>query len=128
MITAYATSKVADLVEKPFVLCVEKVMEAIERVTEENVRSEIDWLVVCRGIPATCKGNFNVSAWLKLPFGELDFGFGKPGHGGPVVSGNNELVLLLSDGKSDRNGGGINAWLGLEYDKMKEFMLHIFEI
>lgn len=50
-----------------------------------------------------------------------DFGFGKPGHGGPVVSGNNEFVLL-SDGKSERNGGGINAWLGLEHDKMKEFM------
>ena len=32
-----------------------------------------------------------------------DFGFGKPGHGGPVVSGNNEFVLL-SDGKSERNG------------------------
>lgn len=70
MITAYATSKVADLVEKPFCLCVEKVMEAIERVTEENVRSEIDWLVVYRGIAATCKGNFYVSAWSKLPFGE----------------------------------------------------------
>lgn len=126
MITAYATSKVADLVEKPFCLCVEKVMEAIERVTEENVRSEIDWFVVYRGIPATCKGNFCVSARSKLPFGELDFGFGKPGHGGPVVSGNSEFVLLLSDEKSERNGGGINAWLGLEHDKMKEFMLHIF--
>lgn len=45
-------------------------MEAIERVTEENVRSEIDWLVVYRGIAATCKGNFYVSAWSKLPFGE----------------------------------------------------------
>lgn len=30
MITAYATSKVADLVEKTFCFCVEKVMEAIE--------------------------------------------------------------------------------------------------
>ena len=70
MITAYATSKVADLVEKPFCFCVEKLMEAVERVTEENVRSEIDWLVVYRGIAATCKGNFYVSAWSKLPFGE----------------------------------------------------------
>lgn len=41
-----------------------------------------------------------------------------------MVSGNNEFVLLLVDGKSERNGGGINAWLGLEHDKMKEY-IHI---
>ncbi|GMY27709.1 omega-hydroxypalmitate O-feruloyl transferase-like [Fagus crenata] len=128
VITAFATSKVADLVEKPFCFCVEKVMEAKKRVTEEYVKSVIDWLEVYRGIPATCNGNFYVSAWWKLPFGELDFGFGKPVHGGPVVSGNDEFVLLLSDGKSEGNGGGINVLLGLEQDKMKKFMFHIFEI
>lgn len=41
MITAYATSKVADLVEKPFCFCVEKLMEAIERVTEVEVRDRL---------------------------------------------------------------------------------------
>ncbi|KAG7996064.1 hypothetical protein I3843_01G141200, partial [Carya illinoinensis] len=83
VITAFATSKVAELVEKPFCFCVEKMREAIERVTEEYVRSVIDWLEVYKGVPATCNGNFYVSAWSKLPFGELDFGFGKLAHGGP---------------------------------------------
>ena len=59
------------------------VKEAVDRVTDDYVKSAIDWLEVSKGIPATCNGNFYISAWRKLPFGELDFGFGKPIHGGP---------------------------------------------
>ncbi|KAK9288240.1 hypothetical protein L1049_016689 [Liquidambar formosana] len=121
VITAFATGKVSDLVEKPFSFCVEMVKEARNRVTDEYVRSVIDWLEVYRGIPATCNGNFYVSAWWKLPFCELDFGFGKAVHGGPVVSGNDEFVLLLSGGR------GVNVWMALEQEKMKRFMVHVFE-
>lgn len=56
------------------------VKEAVDRVTDDYVKSAIDWLEVYKGIPATCNGNFYISAWRKLPFGELDFGFGKPIH------------------------------------------------
>ncbi|KAK3034289.1 hypothetical protein RJ639_034093 [Escallonia herrerae] len=52
---------------------------------------------------------------IELPFG---FGFGKPVHGGPIVSGNDEFVLLLSDGIE----GGINVWMGLEKDRIKKSM------
>lgn len=106
VVTAFANAKVIDLVEKPFSFCVEKIKEARERIKDEYVRSVIDWLEVYRGIPATCNGNFYVSAWWKLRFNGLDFGYGKPTHGGPVVSGNDEFVLLLSDGKCGENGGG----------------------
>ncbi|XVE82127.1 hypothetical protein DITRI_Ditri15bG0121900 [Diplodiscus trichospermus] len=128
VVTAFANAKVIDLVEKPFSFCVEKVKEARERITDEYVRSVIDWLEVHRGIPATCNGNFYVSAWWKLRFNELDFGFGKPTHGGPIASGNDEFVLLLSHGKCGDSGGGINVWMGLEPEKMKRLMVHIFEI
>ncbi|KAA8548494.1 hypothetical protein F0562_000239 [Nyssa sinensis] len=129
VITAFATEKAKDLVEKPLSFCVGRVKEARERVTDEYVRSVIDWLEVYKGIPATYNGNFYVSAWWKLPFQELDFGFGNPVHGGPVVSGNDEFVLLLSDGICVGNGGsGINVWMGLEKEKMKSFMAHVYEI
>ncbi|KAJ0092234.1 hypothetical protein Patl1_25097 [Pistacia atlantica] len=95
-----------------------------DRVTDEYVRSAIDWLEVYRGIPRTCKGNFYVSAWWKLSFSELDFGFGKAVHGGPVVSGNEEFVLLLSDNGKEN----INALIGLEEEKMQRFMVHHFEM
>lgn len=83
VITAFATAQVSHLVQKPFSFCVEMVKEAVDRVTDDYVKSAIDWLEVYKGIPATCNGNFYISAWRKLPFGELDFGFGKPIHGGP---------------------------------------------
>ncbi|XP_057476859.1 acyltransferase GLAUCE-like [Actinidia eriantha] len=124
VVTAFATAKVRDLVERPFCFCVEKVREGRERVTSEYVRSVVDWLEVYKGIPSTCNGNnFYVSAWWKLPFNELDLGFGRLVHGGPIVSGNDEFVLLL-----EGNGGGINVWLGLEREKMKRFMNHVFNI
>ncbi|XP_057958443.1 acyltransferase GLAUCE-like [Malania oleifera] len=127
VITAFATARVAELVARPLSFAVEKVKGGRERVTDEYVRSVIDWLEVYRGIPATGHGSFYVSAWWKLPFAELDFGFGKPVHGGPVVSGNDEFVLLLADGVGN-NGGGINVWMALEEEQMKRFMVHVFEI
>ncbi|KAL3505751.1 hypothetical protein ACH5RR_031133 [Cinchona calisaya] len=128
VITAFATEKVNDLVEKPFSFSVMKMKEARERMTNDYIRSVIDWLEVYKGIPATCDGAFYVSAWWKLPFKGLDFGFGKPLHGGPIVSGNDEFVLLLSDESNGGNGEGINVWMGLEKEFMQKFMSCVFEI
>lgn len=129
--TGFAAARAAEVVDRPFSFCVEKVREGIERVsTEEYVRSAIDWLEVHKGIPATCNGNcFYVSAWWKLPFKDVDFGFGKPVHGGPVANGSDEFVLLLSPANGDRgNTSTVNVWISLENEKMKKFMRHVFTI
>ncbi|CAI9776792.1 unnamed protein product [Fraxinus pennsylvanica] len=128
VITAFATAKARDLINKPVSFGVKKVKEARESVTDNYVKSVIDWLEVYKGIPATCNGNFYVSAWWKLSFGELDFGFGKPVHGGPIVGGNDEFVLLLSNGKNCERNRGIDVWMGLEKGKMERFMTYVFEI
>lgn len=128
VISASASARVVDIDEKPFSFCVEKVREAIERVTDEYVRSVIDWLEVHKGVPSTANGNFYVSAWWKLPFYELDFGYGKPVYGGPVVSGMDEFVLLLSDGKCMAKGVGIKAWVVLERRKMEKFSCYVSQL
>ncbi|KAJ4968106.1 hypothetical protein NE237_014807 [Protea cynaroides] len=128
VVTAFASAKVGDLGEKPLSFAVEMVKGARDRVTDDYVRSVIDWLEVHKGVPATLNGNFYVSAWWKLPFYELDFGCGKPIHYGPIVSGTDEFVLLLADGSSSANGGGISVWMGLEQEKMEKFMVHVYEI
>ncbi|XP_042516246.1 omega-hydroxypalmitate O-feruloyl transferase-like [Macadamia integrifolia] len=129
VITAFASAKVGDLEEKPLSFAVEMVMRATDRVTDEYVRSVIDWLEVHKGVPATLNGNFYVSAWWKLPFYELDFGCGKPVHYGPIVGGTDEFVLLLAEGSGRGNeGGGISVWIGLEEDKMQKFMVHVYDI
>lgn len=131
VISACASARVADLDEKPFSFSVEKVKEAKQSVTDEYVRSVIDWLEIYKGEPCTSDGNFYVSAWLNLPFHELDFGYGKPIYGGPVVSDRVEFVLLLSDVNGDGNmgrRGGINVWIVLETEKMPKFMVHVLDI
>ncbi|KAL9241260.1 hypothetical protein vseg_015391 [Gypsophila vaccaria] len=125
VVTAFATARVRDLVGSPISYGVKLVKEAKERVTEDYVRSVIDWLEIYRGVPATNNGNFYVSAWWKLPFGDLDFGYGRPVHVGPVLAGNDEFVLLLSEGS--RGGGGVNVWMGLEVEKMNKFVNYVFD-
>ncbi|KAL2937457.1 Omega-hydroxypalmitate O-feruloyl transferase [Bienertia sinuspersici] len=129
IITAFATSKVSDLVKNPLSFGVKLIKEGKERVTEEYVRSVIDWLEIYKGVPATSNGNFYVSAWWKLPFGDLDFGFGTPSHVSPIVSGNDEFVLLLSEGNNaQQREGGVNAWISLEPEKMNQFETNVFNL
>ncbi|XP_021733083.1 omega-hydroxypalmitate O-feruloyl transferase-like [Chenopodium quinoa] len=130
IITAFATSRVADITKNSISFGVKLIKEGKERVNEEYVRSVIDWLEIYKGIPATINGNFYVSAWWKLPFGDLDFGFGMPTHVSPIVSGNDEFVLLLSErnGGQHGEGGGVNAWISLEPHKMNQFQANIYNI
>ncbi|XP_058068781.1 acyltransferase GLAUCE-like [Magnolia sinica] len=128
VVTACSSAKEVDLNKESLGFCVEKVKEAIEMVTDEYVKSVVDWLEVYRGVPSTLDENFYVSAWWKLPFHELDFGYGRPTYGGPVVSGINEFVLLLSNGIGVRRGGGVNVWMALEQEKMEKFIMHVFEV
>ncbi|CAL9109935.1 unnamed protein product [Musa acuminata var. zebrina] len=123
VVMAMAIARVAELTAQPLGFAVKRVREAIERVTDEYIRSAVDWLEVNKGMPAIGHGNFIVSAWWKLPFHELDFGWGKPIYVGPVVSVMHECVLLLSDGK-----GGINIWLALKEEKMKSFLSYVYEL
>ncbi|XP_057526552.1 acyltransferase GLAUCE-like [Amaranthus tricolor] len=109
VITAFASSKVMDLIENDVSYGVELIKNGKERVTQEYVRSVIDWLEIYKGIPATQNGNFYVSAWCKLPFGDLDFGFGVPQHVSPIVAGNDEFVLLLSEANSRGQMGEANS-------------------
>lgn len=127
LITARASAPVSDVVASPLSFCVEKVREAIVRVsTDEFLRSVVDWLEVHKGVPATVGGNFYLSAWWKLPFHQLDFGYGQPIYGGPVVSGMDEFVLLLDNG-SGAGTGGINVLIVLDKVKMDRFESHVFE-
>ncbi|PKA57183.1 Omega-hydroxypalmitate O-feruloyl transferase [Apostasia shenzhenica] len=123
VITASASARVEDFVERSWQLSyfVRLVKEAIERVSDEYVRSVIDWLEVNKGVPCAMNGNFFVSAWWKLPFNEIDFGWGRPVWGGPVAGGMEEFVLLLSDGNGMGKESGINVWIALEPEKMLKF-------
>lgn len=130
VITASASAEVEELATKSFSFAVGLVKEAIDKVNDEYVRSVIDWLEVFKGVPCALNGNFFVSAWWKIPFHELDFGYGKPIYGGPVVSSMEEFILLLSDGggMGKEKESGINVWIALDQEKMQKFQHYVFEI
>ncbi|KAL0323478.1 UNVERIFIED_CONTAM: 3'-N-debenzoyl-2'-deoxytaxol N-benzoyltransferase [Sesamum angustifolium] len=54
----------------------------------------------------------------------------KAKHAGPILSGNDEFVLLLDGGDCDEGGKGlgINVWIGLEKEKMERFLQCVFDM
>ncbi|KAJ7295338.1 hypothetical protein O6H91_23G006100 [Diphasiastrum complanatum] len=111
----------ADLISGSLSFCVRKIQQSMECVTDEYVRSSIDWWEIYRGVPAFL-GGLLVSAWWKIPFDMIDFGWGKPIYAGPVVNDRSEFILLLSNGKRD---GGLNIYLALLPEEMAKFEKNI---
>lgn len=120
---AYCIEPAGAVKEKPLSFCVEKVQESISRVTNDYVRSSMDFSETYKSIPALPGGIF-LSAWWKIPFFHVDFGFGKPIYAGPIVNAMVEFPLLLSNGKQD---GGLNLYIALPNDQLDKFEQIVYD-
>eukprot|EP00249_Psilotum_nudum_P002765 c15897_g1_i1 orf=322-1659(-) len=116
VLSACARATAGELIEKPLGFAVEKVQEARARVTDDYVRSAIDCLEMHRGIPLGSAGVY-VSAWWRIPFHTLDFGWGKPMHALPVMSSRVEFVLFTADSSLH----GIDVLLAFPCHQMPKF-------
>ncbi|XP_028766832.1 spermidine hydroxycinnamoyl transferase-like [Neltuma alba] len=115
--TVTSTCSSHDLMEKPLSFAVGNVREALERLTDEYVRSALDYIErekemkVARynfHYPAKSvyegefRGNPNlfVVSWMNFSYREADFGWGKPVYFGPgfMDSEGKAFVLNSSDG------------------------------
>ncbi|KAI5073354.1 hypothetical protein GOP47_0011367 [Adiantum capillus-veneris] len=121
--SAHASATSRELQEMPFSSCVKLVQDAIAAVTDDYVRSALDWGEINHGVPAILSGCFFVAAWWKLGFHNVDFGWGKPFYCGPVVNGRVEFVLLLPHTTKD----SCCIYLALEPHQMKKFEEVIYE-
>eukprot|EP01018_Ginkgo_biloba_P022459 Gb_27184 [translate_table: standard] len=118
LVSAYARASGKELEESSVCVLVEKLQEGLSRVTDEYVRSKIDWLELHDGIPCTENG-FYVSAWSKLGLEGMDFGWGiRSLYAGPVVNGKVNFVIFLPHRKDE---DGINVYIGLEAHRMTTF-------
>ncbi|KAG6692849.1 hypothetical protein I3842_10G134700 [Carya illinoinensis] len=80
-----------DLLAKPLSYAAGKLREAIERMTDEYIRSALDFIASQKDLTAmghnieTGNPNTSILSWINLPFYGMDFGWGKPIYVGPAL-------------------------------------------
>ncbi|GLJ38592.1 hypothetical protein SUGI_0786850 [Cryptomeria japonica] len=117
-VSAYAKATGKELQEEPFGEIVKKLQEGSDRLTDEYLRSSIDWLELHDGVQGLENG-FLASNWKHFRFGEVELRGGiKSLHGGPVVSGWEKVVLFLAHPQDHQ---GMQLYIGLEASHMDIF-------
>ncbi|XAR58303.1 Omega-hydroxypalmitate O-feruloyl transferase [Bertholletia excelsa] len=106
-----------ELLENPLSYAVSLVQKAIELVTDNYMRSAIDYFEVTRDRPSLAS-SLLITTWSRLAFHATDFGWGEPVLCGPVALPEKEVILFLSHGKARRS---INVLLGLPASAMEIF-------
>lgn len=120
LLVAYASARCEDIDKVEFSELVKMVAEGPRRVTDEYVKSAIDWLEINKGLPF---GEYMVSSWLRLGFEEVVFPWGKALHTGPLVSHRKDIcwVFPTLDGGEGLN---LNALVSLPPPEMDRFQAH----
>ncbi|KAI3854668.1 hypothetical protein MKX03_005264 [Papaver bracteatum] len=108
---------VSEMLDNPLSSTIERIQNLIKLVTDDYVKSTIDFLEDPNRIQPQSSTVF-LSAWSKLGFNNMDFGWGEPFFAGPPRLAIKEVVLFLSHGKDNK---GINLILALPASSMKIF-------
>lgn len=102
-----------ELTDNPLSSTVERIQEAIKSVTNDYIRSTLDFFEEkMEWKPLTY--TIFLNAWSRLGFHNVDFGWGEPIYSGPL-SVSKDMVLFLPHGKA------INVCLSLPASTMKIF-------
>ncbi|KAF3334469.1 omega-hydroxypalmitate O-feruloyl transferase-like protein [Carex littledalei] len=112
---AIATSN--ELLANPLSHSVGLVQGAIKLVTDEYIRSAIDYFETTRARPSLA-ATLLITTWSRLAFQDADFGWGQPTASGPVMLPEKEVILFLAHGEERRS---INVLLGLPSSAMVKF-------
>ena len=106
-----------ELLKNPLSYSVGLVRKAIDMVTDNYMRSAIDYFEVTRARPSLT-ATLLITTWTKLSFHTTDFGWGEPLCSGPVTLPEKEVILFLSHGQERKN---VNVLLGLPKSAMEIF-------
>ncbi|GLT47469.1 hypothetical protein SLA2020_211650 [Shorea laevis] len=105
-----------DLIEQPFSFAVKIVQEALKKVTDDYIKSTIDYYEVTRDVPQA-ENTAWISKWSRLPFYEIDFGWGEPVQVAPASMVWNFAVTI----SQRRESGNIILTLGFPESVMERF-------
>ncbi|KAI3983522.1 hypothetical protein MKX01_038942 [Papaver californicum] len=109
-----------ELTDNPLSSTIERIQEAIKSVTNDYIRSTLDFFGEKKEWQPLTYTIF-LNAWSRLGFHNVDFGWGEPIYSGPL-SVAKDMVLFLPHGKA------INLCLSLPACTMKTFQELIDEI
>lgn len=117
IVLANSLTRAGELLENPLSFVVGLVQEAVNIVTDDYMRSAIDYFETTRAKPSLA-ATLLISTWSRLAFHATDFGWGEAFLSGPVGLPEKEVVLFLPNGQQKR---GINVVLGLPASAMNVF-------
>ncbi|GER45506.1 HXXXD-type acyl-transferase family protein [Striga asiatica] len=112
-----AVCRAEKLVRGPLSLGAGLVQGAVRTVTDEYMRSAIDYFEATRARPSLAS-TLLITTWSRLSFHTTDFGWGSPVLAGPVGLPEKEVILFLSHGEERKS---VNVLLGLPASAMKKF-------
>ena len=112
-----AVAPAGDLLAAPVSRAAGLVREAARMVTDEYMRSAVDYFEATRARPSLAS-TLLITTWSRLAFDGADFGWGEPAASGPVTLPEKEVILFLAHGKERKS---INVLLGLPASAMDAF-------
>ncbi|CAM0949785.1 unnamed protein product [Alopecurus aequalis] len=112
-----ALAAAGDLLAAPVSHAAGMVQEAVRMVTDEYMRSAVDYFEATRARPSLAS-TLLITTWSRLAFDCADFGWGEPAMSGPVTLPEKEVILFLAHGKERKS---INVLLGLPASAMDAF-------
>ncbi|KAG8089869.1 hypothetical protein GUJ93_ZPchr0011g27298 [Zizania palustris] len=112
-----ALATAGDLLSSPPSHAAGLVQDAVRMVTDEYMRSAVDYFEATRARPSLAS-TLLITTWSRLAFQDADFGWGAPAMSGPVTLPEKEVILFLAHGKERKS---INVLLGLPATAMDAF-------
>ncbi|KAK8924142.1 Omega-hydroxypalmitate O-feruloyl transferase [Platanthera zijinensis] len=107
-----------EIIDRPLAHTVRMVQSAIWEVSDESIRSTIDYYEVTRAMPSLA-GTLVLTDWTRLGFGATDFGWGCAAQTGPAELPGMEVALFLPPAKGAKTG--TTVVLGLSPPAMSTF-------
>ena len=119
-----ALAMAGELLSAPVSRAAGLVQEAVRMVTDDYMRSAVDYFEATRARPSLAS-TLLITTWSRLEFHGADFGWGEPVMSGPVTLPEKEVILFLAHGKERKS---INVLLGLPATAMDAFQELMDEI
>ncbi|XP_058114022.1 omega-hydroxypalmitate O-feruloyl transferase [Magnolia sinica] len=126
---ACATSTVGQLVDGQISAVGRLVREARLGMSEEYVRSTIDYIEVDRPTRLEFAGKLTITQWTRFSIYESsDFGYGRPVYAGPIdLKPTPQMCVFLPDGGPSPDGSMI-LWICLPESAASKFRECLFEV